>query len=309
MTTTTTKTRATKANKVTVDRKQGRVDGLSVSAIALGAALVASSLACGDDAIVAGGGDQGDSASSAPTSPAGAEDGPRGRAFGDTSSPGPSGPTSAETKIAASGAAPKGAGGAAKPKGLSEFASTVDPSRLTPEALAKNPLVMGVKKREPFVLPEGADPLDPNVYGWDKDEDGHWIIDFGDLSLEEKDKEMLLDALVYPEEYEDEDVTFPDRIRALDGEKVALTGYMIATEWEDSKVKSFMLVRDLMACCFGGNPEADEWVDVLMVEGGCDYIEYIPVVTRGVFQIQGVADEAGYATGAFQMEATDVKEE
>ena len=47
----------------------------------------------------------------------------------------------------------------------------------------------------------------------------------------------------------------------------------------------------------------------MMVDEGCDYIEYIPVVTRGVFQIQGVADEAGYATGAFQMEATDVKEE
>lgn len=295
-------------SKVTADRELGRVDAASVITIALGVALVVFSLACGDDFPERSA--TGPRVETAEGTSDAAVENPRGRAFGDTSTPAPSGPTSAEKKVAESGARPKGAGGgAAQPKGLSEFASTVDPSRLTPEALAANPLIMGVEKREPFVLPEGADPLDPNVYGWEKDEDGHWMIDFGDLSLEEKDKERLLDALVYPEEYEDEDVTFPDRIRALDGEKVALAGYMIATEWEDSKVKSFMLVRDLMACCFGGNPQADEWVDVLMVDEGADYIEYIPVLTRGVFQIQGVADEAGYATGAFQMEATDVEEE
>ena len=38
------------------------------------------------------------------------------------------------------------------------------------------------------------------------------------LALEEADKDLLLDALVYPDEYEGEEIRFPDRIRALDGE-------------------------------------------------------------------------------------------
>ena len=107
----------------------------------------------------------------------------------------------------------------ARPVGISGLAGSIDPSMLTEEALARNPLSIGVEKRAPFVLAEGADPLDPASYDWDKDKDGHWIISFSDLSLTDVDKETLLDALVYPSEYEDEDpksIQFPDRIRALD---------------------------------------------------------------------------------------------
>lgn len=280
--------------------RSGRADAVSLGSLGAGALLLGLAVACGD-AGKASGSESG--VAGAKASVADAEL-PQGRSFLDATSPGPTGPTTAALKAAASGVAPKGP----KIPGLAGF--TPDPSRLTPEALAKNPLVMGVEKRDAFVLPEGADPLDPKSYGWDKDEEGHWIINYGDLSLEDVDKEMLLDALVYPEEYEDEDIHFPDRIRALDGEKVALTGYMIASEWEKKYVRSFMLVRDLMACCFGGDPEADEWIDVMMVgEKGAPYIQYVPATTRGIFRIQGVADEAGYATGAFQMEATDVTEE
>ena len=199
--------------------------------------------------------------------------------------------------------------GGGRPSAISDLARSVDPSMLTPEALANNPLVIGTEKREPFVLPEGADPFDPTVYGWEKDEDGHWIIAWSDLSLEGVDKDLLLDALVYPEEYEDEEVPFPDRIKALDGERIALTGYMIAVTWNDDRVKNFMLVRDLMACCFGGSPEPDEWVDVTMEGKGSPYIQFVPVVTRGTFHIQGLSDAAGYATGAFRLEGVDTREE
>lgn len=192
---------------------------------------------------------------------------------------------------------------------MEAFAAGVDPSRLTPEALAANPLVIGVEEREPFVLAEGADPLDPNSYDWEKDDDGYWIISYYDLSLDGIDSEALLDALVYPEEYEDEDLVFPDRIRALDGEKVALTGYMIAAAWKKDRVTNFMLVRDLLACCYGGSPEPDEWVDVHMEGRGSHSYQFVPVVTRGVFHLQGVADDAGYATGAFRIDGHDTREE
>ncbi|QDV05353.1 hypothetical protein Poly30_08500 [Planctomycetes bacterium Poly30] len=201
--------------------------------------------------------------------------------------------------------------GSGQPVGLSGLAESVDPSMLTDDALAANPLEIGVEKRAPFVLAPGADPLDPASYDWEKDKDGYWIISYSDLSLTDVDKETLLDALVYPDEYEDEGekIQFPDRIRSLDGKKVALTGYMIALRWNKNKLEHFMLVRDLKSCCFGQQPEADEWVDVPMKGEGTNYIQFVPVVTRGVFHLAGSSDAAGYAVGAYKIDGDDAREE
>ena len=90
------------------------------------------------------------------------------------------------------------------------------------------------------------------------DSDGRLVIGFPHLSLDELDDiqlEDLLDALLYPDEYEEEDRRFPEQIQALDGKEVALTGFMIPVVWEETKVEEFMLVRDLLACCFGGAPQ------------------------------------------------------
>ena len=226
----------------------------------------------------------------------------KGRAFLDVSEPSEGEMSTAEASVRARAAA-------RTPTGLDGLAGSIDPTMLTPEALAENPLRIGTVPREPFQLADGADPLDPASYDWAKDEDGHWIVGYGDLSLAEADKDLLLDALVYPEEYEGEDIRFPDRIRALDGQKVALTGYMIPLRWDENRVPHFMLVRDLLQCCFGGSPEPDEWVDVNMVGEGTTYWAYVPVVVRGTFRLAGQSDEAGYATGAFSIDATDAREE
>ena len=201
--------------------------------------------------------------------------------------------------------------GSGRPVGIDGLAGSIDPSMFTEEALALNPLEIGIEKRAPFKLAPGADPLDPSSYDWEKDKDGHWIISYSDLSLSAVDKETLLDALVYPDEYEDEEeeIQFPDRIRSLDGQKVALTGYMIALRWNKNRLQHFMLVRDLKSCCFGGQPEADEWVDVPMNTAGTDYIQFVPVVTRGTFRLAGSSDDAGYAVGAYKIEGDDCREE
>ena len=41
---------------------------------------------------------------------------------------------------------------------------------------------------------------------------------------------------------------------------------------------------------------------------GIAYIQFVPVVTRGTFHIQGLSDAAGYATGTFRMEGVDTRE-
>jgi len=151
---------------------------------------------------------------------------------------------------------------------------------------------------------------DPAVrFGWTRDKDGYIELGFMDLTLEGLDQELLVEKLIYPEDYADTDLEWPPRIRALDGEKVALTGYMIAMRWEGTTVPHFMLVRDLMSCCFGGAPLPHEWADVQMKGKGAGYWSYVPVITRGIFRLQGITDEAGYPSGAYTIEGHDARRE
>lgn len=133
--------------------------------------------------------------------------------------------------------------------------------------------------------------------------------------LEDEEYEALLDALVGREAADDSTPaapapTFPAEIRALDGKDVALGGYMIPVEWNDAEVLEFMLVRDLLACCFGGAPQPDEWVQVRMEKGkGAHYFPFVPVIVHGRMTISGMADAAGYAVGCYSMTGTKVERE
>ncbi|MEZ5973949.1 MAG: DUF3299 domain-containing protein [Planctomycetota bacterium] len=101
-----------------------------------------------------------------------------------------------------------------------------------------------------------------------------WVT-FKDLSLEALGKEGmedLLDAHLYPEDYSQEELAFPPAIQALHDTDQVLRGYMIPSKQEKGKVHSFLLVGDMLACCFGGAPQADQWVMVDMEEGeSCEY--------------------------------------
>jgi len=160
---------------------------------------------------------------------------------------------------------------------------------------------------EPSASTNPADPL--AAFGWTRDKDGYIQISYMDLALEGLDQELLVEKLLYPEDYADTEIDWPARVRALDGEKVALTGYMLPLLWKDTSVPHFMLVRDLMACCFGGTPKPDEWTDVKMQGDGSGYYAFVPVITRGIFRLTGLADEAGYAAGAYTIEGHDVRRE
>ncbi len=131
-------------------------------------------------------------------------------------------------------------------------------------------------------------------------------------SLEDDAYQELLDGLVGREGHDPKEAksAFPAGVRALDGKDVALVGYMIPEEWNDAEVLEFMLVRDLLACCFGGSPQPDEWVKVRMRKGkGARYYPYVPVIVYGQVRIEGMADAVGYPVGCFAMEAVRVERE
>ncbi|HIF41273.1 MAG TPA: DUF3299 domain-containing protein [Planctomycetes bacterium] len=139
--------------------------------------------------------------------------------------------------------------------------------------------------------------------------DGVAAISWADLSMQDIAMEDILDSLLYPEEYKEGEFEFPDRIKRNDGEVVSIVGYMIPLEWKETTVPEFMLVRDLLGCCFGGSPQPDEWINVIMEGKGAEYFPYIPVIVTGTFKIEGIEDEAGYAAGCFHLSGTSVTKE
>ncbi len=139
--------------------------------------------------------------------------------------------------------------------------------------------------------------------------DGVTAISWSDLSMQDIAMEDILDSLLYPEEYDEGEFEFPDRIKRNDGKVVSIVGYMIPLEWKETTVPEFMLVRDLLGCCFGGSPQPDEWINVIMEGKGAEYYPYIPVIVTGTFKIEGIEDEAGYAAGCFHLSGTSVTKE
>ena len=96
---------------------------------------------------------------------------------------------------------------------------------------------------------------------------------------------------------------FPDRVRALDGQRVGIVGFMIPLEWGEDRVPQFLLVRDLMSCCFGGAPMADEWVEVTMAAEAAEYVAYRPVLVVGRLEVAAFEDDWGFAVGCYRLRA------
>jgi len=139
--------------------------------------------------------------------------------------------------------------------------------------------------------------------------DGVTPITWAVLNMQDLPMEDILDALLYPDEYEGDEFAMPERIQKHHEQKVSIVGYMIPIEWKKKVVPEFMLVRDLMGCCFGGAPQPDEWISVRMEEGGADYYPYIPVVVTGTLRVEAIEDEAGYAAGCFHLTGDSVEKD
>lgn len=58
----------------------------------------------------------------------------------------------------------------------------------------------------------------------------------------------------------------PAPIRAIDSKKVEIQGFMLPLEVSDDTLRSFMLLENQMACCFGAVPRLNEWVYITVPE-------------------------------------------
>jgi hypothetical protein len=74
----------------------------------------------------------------------------------------------------------------------------------------------------------------------------------------------------------------------LNGKKISVQGFMVPLEVPDSKVKTFLLVRDKASCCFGGPSKLTHRIYVTM-EGdkSADFFPDNVVTVKGTLNIVG----------------------
>jgi len=82
------------------------------------------------------------------------------------------------------------------------------------------------------------------------------------------------------------DESIPTDVLALDGTKVCVQGYMLPLDLEAGRTTHFMLMHSLAACCFGGSPLMNEWIEVTLIEGeSTDYVSLTPYKAFGVLHV------------------------
>lgn len=93
----------------------------------------------------------------------------------------------------------------------------------------------------------------------------------------------------------------PATVRAFDGRRVVLTGYLLPLQIENGVSKKFILMRDVNTCCYGATPSMNDYVIVTMKGEGVKIVQDVPTQFLGVFRIEQKY-EAGYVVSLYTLE-------
>ena len=100
------------------------------------------------------------------------------------------------------------------------------------------------------------------------------------------------------------DEQIPSAVRKCDNTMVTITGFMLPTRMENGRVLEFLLLRDQTMCCFGAQPQMNEWIVVRMDKPGT-YVPDIPKTFSGRLRV-GAVLENGYLSGIYLLENAKV---
>ncbi len=92
----------------------------------------------------------------------------------------------------------------------------------------------------------------------------------------------------------------PAAVKAWNGKKAIVTGFMLPVKMDGGLVTEFLLVKDPMMCCYGVVPNMNEWVVVRMAKGVRPLMD-VPIEFYGELKI-GAMFENGYMTGIYRLE-------
>ncbi len=98
----------------------------------------------------------------------------------------------------------------------------------------------------------------------------------------------------------DPDKQIPDTVKAFDGKRVALKGFMLPLKVEQGLVTELLIMRDQSMCCYGTVPKINEWVSVKMTSKGVKPVMDQAVTMQGKLKV-GAIRENGYLVGIYEM--------
>ncbi len=91
----------------------------------------------------------------------------------------------------------------------------------------------------------------------------------------------------------------PENIRALDGKRVLMTGFMLPID-EVRDIKEFLLVKSLWSCCYGKPPDIHGIVRCVMPKGKTTDYLFDPLKVVGTFKVEAVLQD-GYCVDIFHL--------
>ncbi len=99
----------------------------------------------------------------------------------------------------------------------------------------------------------------------------------------------------------------PAEVTALDGKRVSIRGFMVPDSYPGDGVRTFLLVRNQLMCCFGIPVGMNEWIDVKM--SGDRVAKFTPdvlVEVTGELDVGERSDDEGWVISIYRIVADDV---
>jgi hypothetical protein len=98
----------------------------------------------------------------------------------------------------------------------------------------------------------------------------------------------------------------PAGIRATDGKKVVVEGFMMPVSFDDKgKLTSFLLTKNQPSCCYGGASQIHEFVQVNVSGPGVKWNMDDPIRVQGVLHV-GAKRENGALSSVYRLDAVIV---
>lgn len=94
--------------------------------------------------------------------------------------------------------------------------------------------------------------------------------------------------------------TVPDPVRALDGRRIAITGFMLPLRTSAAGCTNLLLFRDQASCCFGRAPKMNHWIHVTAAAPGLRVATGYPVTILGTLRV-GPFLQDGSITSLYEM--------
>ncbi len=104
---------------------------------------------------------------------------------------------------------------------------------------------------------------------------------------------------------EDDDSSIPDDVKGLSGVKVKISGQMLALD-QAGRVTRFLLVNDMMSCCYGTAPKLQNIVKVTLPPDKAIAATTMRITVEGTLNVK-IQREDDYVVNIFELDPTSIK--